>query len=238
MCTPRRMSPTSSSDTASCLAASKRSASSSSLLGRQGPRELALAPRVLVRLHRRQLVAGASGGLERVARGAALRLQGRAAQAEPPFLLLVLELPLPARRQPVGHQRSQLGRAVGELAVVGRRHLQHAQEGRPRRRDGVIRGGCADHRPRAMRARKADMTACGSRWLSTPLTTPGLAIRPSRAPRWTTMSASATTTPPRRSRTSSATTARSSLGPAADVQRGRRAAALDRAAALPPTPGA
>ena len=128
---------------------------------RQVPGELALAARVLVRIDWRQLFAGASGRLERVAGGTAFRLQGRAAQREPPLLGLVLELPLPVRRRAVRHQCIQLGRTVGKLADVGRRHLQHAQEGHSRLAHRVIRGRGA-HEPAARRPRSHAIDASGS----------------------------------------------------------------------------
>ncbi len=147
MCTPRRMRPTSRSETTSCRAAARWRASSASCCGRKRAGERAPLLPVLVPGHRGQLVARAPGGLERVTRLAPLRSQQAPREAEPPLLLLVLELALPALGQPVSHE---LGKVVGhfdEGLVVGPGDLQHAQERRPRSRDRVVRGRRAHDTP-------------------------------------------------------------------------------------------
>ncbi len=214
MCTPRRARPTKRSETTSCRAAARCRASSASCSGGSERASSRRALGVLVPGDCRQLVGRAPGCLQRFAgltplRRAAACVQAQAATA-PPCGRTRAPSP-PAARRPsarTGGRRHPRRSSMSALATFST----------PR---NVARGAAAawkgdaalTTRPRAIRVRMAESPACAP-VLSTPVTTPGLAIKPSSAPRWVTRSASATTNPPRRSRASSAMAARSRLGPA------------------------
>ena len=238
MCTPRRMRPTKRSETTSCRAAARWRASSASCSG--GSER---ASSRLRSAYSCQVIAGSSSG-ERPAASSASRASRRSVRSRrackrraataPPCARTRAPSP-PAARRPsarTGGRRHREGSmsAAATFSTLRKvaRGAATAWKARRRAHDAPARHPCSHGREAGLRP-----------VLSTPVTTPGLAISPSSAPRWVTRSASATTKPPRRSRASSAVAARSWLGPAETWSVAVDARLLDRAPdARPPTPAA